>query len=76
MPMYVYETTDSGPRVELVLYQSIKDAPLTHDPESARPIRRVITGGMEIPRGKKDPVKTYQARHSNSCACCNPRPTK
>ena len=76
MPVYVYETIDDGPRREFELYQSIKDDALTTDPESGRPVRRLITGGLEMPRAKSDPVKAPLRRHSDSCACCNPRPTR
>ena len=76
MPVYVYETSDDGPRKVFELYQSIKDAALTSDPESGRPVRRVISGGLEMPRGKTDPVKLPPVRHSDSCACCHPRPSR
>jgi hypothetical protein len=76
MPVYVYETSDDGPRKVFELYQSIKDAALMSDPESGRPVRRVISGGLEMPRGRTDPVKAPAVRHSNSCACCHPRPTR
>jgi len=76
MPTYVYETTDDGPRRVFEKYQSIKESALTHDPESGRPVRRLITGGIEIPRGKKDQVKAAVHHHSNSCSCCNPRPPR
>lgn len=47
MPTYVYETT--GPRKrQFEVQQSMKDAPLTHDPETGEPVRRVISGGYGI----------------------------
>lgn len=73
MPTYQYETTDDGPRAVLEIYQSMMDKALTTDPESGRPIRRIISGGLEMPRGKSDPLKIPRIRHSDSCACCNPR---
>lgn len=76
MPLYTYETTDQGPRLELEIRQSIKEPALTHDPETGRPIHRIITGGIAMPRGKSDPAKIVTARHSESCACCNPRPRR
>jgi predicted nucleic acid-binding Zn ribbon protein len=46
MATYIYETTDSAKPVHrFELQQSMKDAPLTHHPETGEPIRRVITGG-------------------------------
>jgi len=56
-------------RFEIV--QGMNDAPLTHDPVSGAPVRRVITGGI----GMID--KDRQARIEASCetaasggACC------
>ena len=76
MPNYIDETTDDGPPLRFEKYQSMMEDALTHDPESGRPVRRVITGGLEIPRKKADPVKKTAHRHSDSCACCNPPPKK
>lgn len=76
MPVYVYETTDDGPARAFELYQSIKDKALVVDPETGRPVRRVITGGMEMPRAKADPARKPKGGHSDSCACCNPLPHK
>ena len=49
MPTYVYETIPQAPddpidRFEL--RQGMTEAPLETHPESGRPIRRVITGGL------------------------------
>ena len=47
MPVYVYETLPAAgkkPR-RFELKQSMHDAPLTHDPETGEPVKRVITGG-------------------------------
>lgn len=44
MPIYTYEYTDGpekGHRIEIK--QSMHDEPLTHDPETGDPVRRVIT---------------------------------
>ncbi|HMP90080.1 MAG TPA: zinc ribbon domain-containing protein [Kiritimatiellia bacterium] len=76
MPVYIYETIDDKPRREFEVYQSIKEDPLPVDPETGRPVRRMITGGIEMPRAKSDPVKTPLRRHSDSCLCCNPRPSR
>lgn len=53
MPIYIYETICSdnlgkGERFEI--QQSIHADALTHHPESGEPVRRVITGGLFIPK--------------------------
>ena len=40
MPVYVYETRDTGERFECV--QSMHDSPLEEHPETGAPVRRVI----------------------------------
>jgi len=46
MPIYVYETVDSTEPVRrFEVQQSMKDAPLTNDPETGKAVRRVISGG-------------------------------
>jgi len=40
MPVYVYETRDTGERFECV--QSMHDSPLKEHPETGAPVRRVI----------------------------------
>jgi predicted nucleic acid-binding Zn ribbon protein len=48
MATYVYETIPQKrgekPR-QFEVQQKMSDAPLTHDPETGVPVRRVITGG-------------------------------
>src|SRR5258708_27107323 len=47
MPTYIYETTDpKEPVRRFEVRQSMKDAPLTKDPETGEPVRRVISGGL------------------------------
>ena len=75
MPTYVYETLppragDTPRRFEI--WQSMKDAPLTTDPETGLPVRRVISGGLEMPRAPADPRAAPTRRHGDSCSCCNP----
>ena len=56
MPTYTYEFTDRQGREDagtFLIYQSIHDSPLTRHPESGRPVRRVITGGIAIHAKKK-----------------------
>ncbi len=49
MPTYVYETCDGRKPVRRFEHrQSIKDNPLTVDPDSLRPVKRVITSGAGI----------------------------
>lgn len=54
MPTYEYDVLDgkgepTGERIEI--FQSMKDAPLTTDPESGRPIRRAIVAPNLNTRG-------------------------
>jgi hypothetical protein len=47
MPTYIYETTDpKKPVRRFEVRQSMKDAPLTKDPETGESVRRVISGGL------------------------------
>jgi len=47
MATYIYETTDpKKPVRRFEVRQSMKDAPLTKDPETGEPVRRVISGGL------------------------------
>jgi predicted nucleic acid-binding Zn ribbon protein len=41
MPTYVYRREDG---TDFEIEQRISDAPLTHDPETGQPVRRVISG--------------------------------
>lgn len=48
MPTYIYETTDpKKPVRRFEVRQSMKDAPLTTDPETGERVRRVISGGLD-----------------------------
>ena len=49
MPTYVYETIPSDPTQKprrFELEQRMSAAPLTHDPDTGLPVRRVISGGL------------------------------
>jgi len=49
MATYIYETIDeTKPIRRFEMKQSMNDKPLTHDPETGLPVRRVITGGYGI----------------------------
>ncbi len=46
MPTYVYESADGAePALRFELRQSFEDKALEVDPETGRPVRRVISGG-------------------------------
>ncbi|MBL49947.1 MAG: hypothetical protein CMP28_13500 [Roseibacillus sp.] len=51
MATYVYETipetSDEKPR-RFEVQQKMTDPPLTHDPDSGLPVKRIITGGSGI----------------------------
>jgi predicted nucleic acid-binding Zn ribbon protein len=72
MTTYVYETTEvkSGQKPRYFEFkQSMKDAPLTHHPETGEPIRRVVLGGFGILKSS-GAAKAETAR-GGSC-CCGP----
>ncbi|HMP76045.1 MAG TPA: zinc ribbon domain-containing protein [Kiritimatiellia bacterium] len=73
MPIYVYETIPAEgetPR-RFEFRQGMTEAPLRVDPESGLPVRRVITGGLEIPRAPAAiRAKPAAPAHGPSCACC------
>ena len=51
MATYIYETIpedDGRERRTFELQQSMKDSPLTHDPETGQRVRRLISGGLGI----------------------------
>jgi predicted nucleic acid-binding Zn ribbon protein len=83
MATYVYETIPADPakpRRRFEVQQSMKDAPLTRDPESGEPVRRVISGGYGYLGASKGDSGTKAAPHSHggggcghsSCGCGHP----
>jgi predicted nucleic acid-binding Zn ribbon protein len=66
MPIYVYETTGKSKR-QFEVKQSMKDAPLTHDPETGEAVRRVITGGYGILEKGKPSAPVAPARGGHCC---------
>ena len=68
MPIYVYET-EQGRCFELK--QGMSEKPLTHDPETGEPVKRVISGGYGfIQKGK--PQVPSSGGHScagGGCGC-------
>jgi predicted nucleic acid-binding Zn ribbon protein len=72
MPTYVYETTDkSKPIRRFEVKQSMKDEPLTKDPETGEPVRRVISGGygVVVPGGSAGPSVGSVGSHGPGCGC-------
>jgi len=74
MPVYTYETipTDaSTPPRQFEIKQSMKDAVLTHDPETGFPVRRLIQGGyLNTQRWTKSPNSALPAPTTGSGHCC------
>ena len=70
MPTYVYETTGKSKR-RFEIHQSMKDAPLTHDPETGEPVVRVISGGLGyLEKGKSTTSeKPSGGCGSGGCGC-------
>ena len=51
MATYVYETIPKNPKEQprrFEVQQKMTDAPLTQDPETGEPVRRVIIGGSGL----------------------------
>jgi hypothetical protein len=74
MTTYVYETIPKIPGIEprrFEVRQSMKDAPLTVDPDSGEPVRRVIAGGFGFIAQKTSsaPAGPSPARCAPGCAC-------
>jgi predicted nucleic acid-binding Zn ribbon protein len=73
MATYVYETIpqrDGEPPRRFEVVQSMKDAPLTRDPQTGAPVRRVISGGYGLMRvGDKSPPAAAAAPCAPGCAC-------
>jgi len=79
MPTYVYETIPGSPDEEprrFDVFQRMSDEPLTHDPESGEPVRRVITGGIGLNLGvlKRSTVVDKSSPAATACGCATGRP--
>ncbi len=75
MPVYVYETVEADEPAEARRFevrQSMRDPALTHDPLTGRPVRRIILGGLEIPRAPAMPRRApvCQSHGGPTCPCC------
>jgi predicted nucleic acid-binding Zn ribbon protein len=80
MPTYTYETVPAAagvPPRRFEVRQSINAAPLTHDPESGEPVRRVLSGGLAVlTRSSRSSAATDAARAAgpacglgDACGC-------
>jgi predicted nucleic acid-binding Zn ribbon protein len=76
MATYIYETVPEKPGEPVRRFevkQSMKDAPLTREPETGKPVRRVIAGGLAIMTGKRAQKTSQRAQTScgsGRCGCC------
>ena len=76
MATYIYETVPDSAEVSTRRFevrQSMLDAPLTHDPETGQPIRRVISGGFGLMTGSKNAPSSGSSSSScgsGHCGCC------
>ena len=70
MPTYVYETIPDKkgqkPR-RFEVQQGMMEPSLTSDPETGLPVRRVITGGLEIPRAPSGKTSSGKAHGGGGC---------
>src|SRR5437588_3706698 len=73
MPVYVYETIDSAkPKRRFEVQQSMRDEPLKTDPETGKPVRRVISGGYGILQKGTAENSARAPKHScgsGGCGC-------
>ena len=73
MATYLYETTDDAPVRRFEIRQSMNDRPLETDPETGRPVRRVITGGFGLMGvgASSEPAPPSGGGHSccGGCGC-------
>lgn len=70
MPVYQYETIPTVPDEAVRRFevkQSMNDKPLARDPETGKPVRRVISGGFLM-------LKAEQASGCEGGACDMPAP--
>ena len=74
MATYLYETIPRTPvetprRFEVI--QSMKDAPLSHHPDTGEPVKRIISGGFGLMSGggKNSPATSAAAPCAAGCSC-------
>ena len=76
MPTYVYEIIASSSGAEprqFEVFQRMSDAPLNIDPDSGKPVRRIITGGVGIKlKGlKRSTVVNKKSAAATACGCAS-----
>jgi predicted nucleic acid-binding Zn ribbon protein len=79
MPTYTYETVPDDAAEEprrFEVFQRMADDPLTHDPESGAPVRRIITGGIGLKLGvlRRSTVVDKKSPAATACGCATGRP--
>ncbi|MDH5311956.1 MAG: hypothetical protein OEY08_18650, partial [Gammaproteobacteria bacterium] len=58
------------------VFQRMNDEPLTHDPESGRRVRRIVTGGAGLKLGvlRRSTVVDKKSPAATACGCATGRP--
>ncbi|MDG2087653.1 MAG: hypothetical protein P8J68_02830 [Arenicellaceae bacterium] len=79
MPTYIYQTIPENSQQEphrFEVSQRMTDSPLTHDPDSGDPVRRVVTGGSGIKlKGlKRSTMVDKSSPAATACGCATGRP--
>jgi predicted nucleic acid-binding Zn ribbon protein len=76
MPTYIYETLPSNPgeaprRFEII--QKMSDDPLTVDPETGQPVRRVVSGGQGYKRKglRRSTTVDKSSPAATACGCAS-----
>lgn len=71
MATYVYETIPSDPRQaprRFEVQQSMKESPLTKDPTTGEPVKRIITGGYGyVGSSKGEPAAVARGHGGGGC---------
>ncbi len=79
MPTYVYETIPADDGIEprrFELFQRMNDEPLSEDPETGVPVKRIITGGIGLKLGvlKRSTVVDKKSPAATACGCATGKP--
>jgi hypothetical protein len=70
MPTYIYETTDPAKPVRrFEVKQSMNDEPLRADPDTGEPVRRIISGGLDLHVPKKASPPARSGGCGPGCGC-------
>lgn len=74
MPTYVYEVVSPEPGAEprqFEVFQRMSDEPLTVDPESGKPVRRIFTVavGIRLKGLKRSTVVNKKSAAATACGC-------